>query len=244
MIFFDVIACPALSRYQRISIVCAFALGFFFPAGVAFAEPPNLGDLKADIVAYHDNGSYDRDIAAVDAQAQAYVVARAKAVAKPVLVLDIDETSLSNWPEIRVNDFGYIANGACAFVNNLPVAPCGSKEWDSAHQATAIAPTLALFNAAKANGVAVFFITGRYEIERTATEMNLKQAGYDGWAGLAMRPAGSKTASAADYKAPERRKIEAQGYTIVANVGDQPSDLAQGSAERTFLLPDPFYRIP
>ena len=28
-----------------------------------------------------------------------------------------------------------------------------------------------------------------------------------------------------------------------ASVGDQPSDLAGGYAEKTFLLPDPFYRI-
>jgi hypothetical protein len=27
-------------------------------------------------------------------------------------------------------------------------------------------------------------------------------------------------------------------------VGDQPSDLAGGHAERGFLLPDPYYRIP
>ncbi|MGH6919121.1 MAG: HAD family acid phosphatase, partial [Geminicoccaceae bacterium] len=38
--------------------------------------------------------------------------------------------------------------------------------------------------------------------------------------------------------------IQAQGFTIVANMGDQPSDLAGGHAERTFLLPNPFYRIP
>jgi hypothetical protein len=36
---------------------------------------------------------------------------------------------------------------------------------------------------------------------------------------------------------------EAEGYTIVANIGDQPSDLAGGHSERTFLPPDPFYRI-
>jgi len=51
-------------------------------------------------------------------------------------------------------------------------------------------------------------------------------------------------AEAADYKAAERAKIEAQGYTIIANVGDQPSDLAGGHALRGFLLPNPFYRIP
>jgi hypothetical protein len=33
-------------------------------------------------------------------------------------------------------------------------------------------------------------------------------------------------------------------YTIIANMGDQPSDLACGHAEKAYLLPDPFYCIP
>ncbi|WP_264815995.1 hypothetical protein [Acidomonas methanolica] len=30
----------------------------------------------------------------------------------------------------------------------------------------------------------------------------------------------------------------------MANIGDQPSDLAGGHAVRGFLLPNPFYRVP
>jgi acid phosphatase len=59
-----------------------------------------------------------------------------------------------------------------------------------------------------------------------------------------MTEPGSHYDSAADYKTPHREAIEAMGYTIVANVGDQPSDLAGGHAEQTFKLPNPFYRIP
>jgi acid phosphatase len=108
----------------------------------------------------------------------------------------------------------------------------------------AIAPTLQLFKTAREKGVSVFFITGRSETVRSATEANLRKAGYDGWSGVIMRPAGTTTPSAADYKAPERAKIARQGFTIIANVGDQPSDLAGGYAERTFLVPNPFYRVP
>ena len=43
---------------------------------------------------------------------------------------------------------------------------------------------------------------------------------------------------------PQRAQIEQQGYTIIANLGDQPSDLAGGYAERTYQLPNPFCRIP
>jgi hypothetical protein len=43
--------------------------------------------------------------------AQAYVDMRAGQVNHPAIVLDIDETSLSNWPEIIANDYGYIPSG-------------------------------------------------------------------------------------------------------------------------------------
>jgi predicted secreted acid phosphatase len=161
-------------------------------------------------------------------------------VRTPAIVLDIDETSLSNWPEIRANDYGLITNGPC----NLPAGPCGTGSWVASAQDEVILPTLALFRAARAKGVSVFFITGRNEAARPATEANLHNVGYDGWTALVMRPNGTSTQSAADYKAPERAKIASQGFTIIANVGDQPSDLAGGYAERTFLVPNPFYRIP
>ena len=59
-----------------------------------------------------------------------------------------------------------------------------------------------------------------------------------------MEPPGAHYVSAADFKAPQRALIEHQAYTVIANIGDQPSDLDGGFAERTFLLPNPFYRIP
>jgi HAD superfamily, subfamily IIIB (Acid phosphatase) len=59
-----------------------------------------------------------------------------------------------------------------------------------------------------------------------------------------MEPTGAHYVSAADFKAPQREQIEQRGYTIIANLGDQPSDLDGGFSEQTYLLPNPFYRIP
>jgi acid phosphatase len=207
----------------------------------ALAQPPNLGDLKIDLLAYQRYGGYERDLAAVASEAQAYLDAHAADVAQAAMVLDVDETSLSNWIEIEADDFGFIPGGDCS---HLPDGPCGALAWDKLGQATAIAPILALYNDAKARHVAVFFITGRHEVERAATEKTLRLAGYGDWNALIMEPDGLKPVSAADFKAPERAKIEAHGYHIVVNVGDQPSDLAGGHAGRAFLLPNPFYRIP
>jgi hypothetical protein len=46
------------------------------------------------------------------------------------------------------------------------------------------------------------------------------------------------------FKAPERRKLADQGYTILFSIGDQESDLIGGYAERTFKLPNPVYYLP
>jgi HAD superfamily, subfamily IIIB (Acid phosphatase) len=46
------------------------------------------------------------------------------------------------------------------------------------------------------------------------------------------------------YKSGARRDIESQGYRIIANVGDQYSDLAGGHAQRAFKLANPFYFLP
>jgi len=210
-------------------------------AALSLPGPSNLGDLEAQLVAYHEFGGYDRDVRNVIEQAEAYVKQRAKSANKPAIVLDVDETALSNWTRITANNFAYFPAGPC---DQLPKGPCGELAWEKSGQDTAIGPTLELFQAARALNVAVFFITGRDEVARKATEQNLNRVGFTGWVRLTMRPAGTATRSAADYKAPARKEIEDQGYTIIANVGDQPSDLQGGHSERAFLLPDPFYRIP
>src|SRR5262249_22767972 len=173
------------------------------------------------ITEYKRSGAYDRDVAAVLQNAQQYIERRAPMVRKPALVLDIDETSLSNWPQIEADDYGTITNGPCS----LPAGPCGQASWQARGEDEAIAPTLKLFKRARQLGISVFFITGRTELVRVATEANLRRAGYDSWSGVMMRPARTTTPSAADYKTPERAKIAQEGFTIIANVGDQPSDL-------------------
>ena len=206
------------------------------------APPPplNIDKIKDALLAYQAE-NYDGDVAAVFAAARAYVEGRAGEVSKPALVLDIDETSLSNWANIKANNFGFIADGAC---DRLPSGPCGFKAWILQGVAPAIMPALDLFNAAKAKGVAVFFITGRRDRERQATLWNLDRAGDEGCAQLVTRPDDDAHPTVEAYKTEERRKLAAAGYTIIATVGDQQSDLDGGFAECTFKVPNPFYFIP
>ena len=204
------------------------------------SQPANVGDAGNAARAYHDSGAYDRGLIEVADQAGRWVAARARSTKQPALVLDVDETALSNWDIITRDDFGRPIAGPCDLALD---APCGWAAADQLGRDPAIAPTLQVFRQASAQGVTVFLITGRPENQRAATERNLKAAGFDGYAKLYMVPSGQHFASAKDFKAPVRAQIEQQGYTIVANMGDQPSDLLGGHAERSFLLPNPFYRV-
>jgi predicted secreted acid phosphatase len=204
-------------------------------------QPANIGDLKFTAIDYYNSGAYLTDLQIAAAPAIAWIDEQAPRVDRPAVVFDIDETALSNWEALKANDFGRVFNGAC---NTLPQGPCGLIAWDQRAQSAVIQPTMDVFATARDRGAAIFFITGRDETQRAATERNLRDVGYTGYTQLIMEPAGAHYVSAADFKAPQREKIEQEGYTIIANIGDQPSDLDGGFSEQTYLLPNPFYRIP
>jgi acid phosphatase len=202
-------------------------------------EPtPNLGKLKTWLIAYHNctanHGCYTSDLDRQIDLALAILrrrARRAKPGEKLALVLDIDETALSNWDEELQDDFGYIAKDW--------------NDWVDKKQATAIAGTLRLYKEAVAHGVSVFFISGRDEPQRDATTDNLKSAGYDRWTSLALRGPHPKQQSTTEFKSGERRKIVDAGYRIILNLGDQLSDLnGNPQAELSVKLPNPFYYIP
>jgi hypothetical protein len=247
-------------RHRFITFIFAGAFVVFSLRGEAFAQTPagcdpkpppqqlgpsrpiNLGELKLQLI-YYRCTRYDADVARVLRRAENWVARRARRARRPALVLDIDETSLSNWKEIYQDNFAYISAGSCDF---SPGSACGDIAWEDSAKADAIKPTLDLFNAAKARQVTVFFVTGRSETdeERKATETNLHNVGFDGWQRIYMRTKDFGGPSVAPFKTWAREDIERnQGYNIIANVGDQWSDLKGGHAERRFKVPNPFYYI-
>jgi hypothetical protein len=56
-------------------------------------------------------------------------------------------------------------------------------------------------------------------------------------------PQDSPSPSVSFHKIAVRIDIERLGFTIIAHIGDQQSDLVGGNAERTFKSPNPFYFI-
>lgn len=211
-----------------LSVFLAFGLGSC--AQHLSHEPKNLSTAKAEVKAYVDSGAYQADLAAVAMPAKAWIDERARrGPGKLAVVFDIDETSLSNLDHMTQADWGYQADSWST--------------WVMSARAPALLPAREIFHAARANHVTVFFITGRRQSEEAATARNLRSQGMSGFAEILVRAEHSKTPVQA-FKTAQRKRITEQGFTIIANVGDQQSDLDGGYAERTFKLPNPFYRIP
>ena len=198
----------------------------------------NLDDLKTQLKKYHECtctcGCYAKDLDRQADRAIAFLRIRAanhRPQEKMALVLDIDETTLTNYQQLLKADFGYNKDAFTA--------------WVLSAQATAIPGTLKLYMEAQRLGVSIFFITGRPEAQRVATEQNLRSQGFQEWKQLIMRPPAQASATATAYKSAARAAIQEQGYKIALNVGDQWSDLrGKPEAEYSVKYPDPFYFLP
>lgn len=196
-------------------------------------EPVNLGTLKQKLIQYHDTGAYDQDINSEINLATKYLQQRlASSKSNPhklAIILDIDETSLSNYQNMLTENFG----GRLEEIRDAEI-----KGLDPA-----IKPTLNFYRFAKAHHVAVFFISGRHEDERDITIKNLKTVGFEQWDGLILRDGEYLKTPAATYKSAMRKKLNEEGYDIVLNIGDQNSDLAGGYADKGIKLANPYYFI-
>ncbi|MET9674276.1 HAD family acid phosphatase [Streptomyces sp. NPDC006482] len=180
------------------------------PAPAALAADPDTHSTSAAALADVDYTTWLKDVAAVVAEARPYVEERAKDAGreKQAIVLDIDNSSL----ETDFHPFWELPTPAIADVRELV---------RDAHD----------------KGVAVFFVTARPGIIHSLTDWNLKRAGYP-VDGLYVRSLPDLFVEVSTYKTEKRAEIEAKGYTIIANIGNNTTDIVGGHAERSFKLPD------
>lgn len=201
-----------------------------------------------------------RAAARLQAKAQG-VVDAIHAPGRPAAVFDVDDTTLWNYDlEDSVMHFNY--------------DPAVSATWVSGQKFPAVPGMPALVKAAAAAGCTIVGITGRPSDQQADTIANLTKAGYVDAAGQPLFAASSfytkyiysghglglDTPSYLDcgdqfperlqcptieYKSSTRRYLETQrGLDIVANIGDQFSDLHGGYADKIYKVPNPTYYLP
>ncbi|MFO1257662.1 MAG: HAD family acid phosphatase [Gammaproteobacteria bacterium] len=187
---------------------------------------------RDSIERYMLSGNYNQEIQAKLEEAWRYLDHRIQNQQneKLAIVLDIDETALSYYDDLKRN----------AFTGNSEAAAAAYMLANG----KAIEPILNLYQYAIQQKVDVFFITGRPATPEitNATTQNLRAAGYNSWAKLYLRPIENDTMSISDYKTRARKEISNLGYTIILNIGDQEVDLKGGFSEANIKLPNPFYK--
>lgn len=185
---------------------------------------------------YYTSGTYQKELIQIANQAQIYLAEqlvlqqKLPNPKKLAMVLDIDETALSNYNFLAKSQFKYTPEN---FNRHL-------QQSDD----IAILPILLLYDYAQANDVSIFFISDRPESLRKATEKNLIDAGYKRWHQVILKPSDYQNPSISPFKQSARAAIEQDGYRIILNIGDQASDLSGEHAAKSFKLPNPFYFVP
>ncbi|XP_062154238.1 acid phosphatase 1-like [Alnus glutinosa] len=176
-----------------------------------------------------------------DCNAAAYAAYQyAKSLSLPkdgrsIWIFDIDETALSNLPYYAQPDnaFGAKEYNETSF-----------EEWQKKGIAPAVPAVLYLYKKLISLGFKIVFLSGKSESLREITIKNLKNVGYQTWEKLILKQSSESGTTAVAYKSQNRKKLEAQGYRILGNMGDQWSDLlGTHVGNRTFKVPDPMYYI-
>jgi hypothetical protein len=200
------------------------------------------GDVK--LHTFSPTGAYANEMSGLEADAAKYLDKTAKHFDKktsgtPAVLFDIDDTTLNTYSYEIYSNFVFNPTTNAAFVNAsiFPAVP-GMPE---------------LASHAAADGYSVFFLTGRNISQFAGTKTNLLNAGYpvvDSQLYLKdvsapwLAGCGGAACTTTQYKTATRQHIESLGYDIVANFGDQFSDLNGGFADETFKVPNPMYFLP
>ncbi|MDX2541103.1 HAD family acid phosphatase [Streptomyces sp. WI04-05B] len=258
-------------RFATITVACAVAGATLYGTGAATAgqstansthEPYNIGLLVKDIDTYYGtaldaNGVYQastssqyaKDLAQIESSAKRYIDKAAHKKPhkgkKPAVVFDIDDTLLLSLDYEKKTNYTY--NSATW------------TEYVAKADRPAVFGTPELVAYAKAKGVEVFYNSGLKESQRDAAVANLKKVGADinlDAAHMFLKDAanppaylsacatpGTWTCTTVQYKSGTRKHIEDLGYDVIANFGDQYSDLEGGYADKTYKLPNPTYFV-
>ena len=258
-------------RFVSLAAACAVAGAALYGAGAATAgqsvanttrEPYNIGLLTQDIDAYYgttldSNGVYQpsatsqyaKDLASIEADAKDYIDKAARQAGhkgeKPAVVFDIDDTLLLSLDYEKKTSYTYNSATWAAYVAKA--------------DRPAVPGTPDLVKYAQSKGVEVFYNSGLSESQRSFAVENLKKVGADVnldadhmFLKDAANPpsyldscatAGAWKCTTVQYKSGTRAHIESLGYNIVANFGDQYSDLDGGHAAQRYKIPNPTYFV-
>lgn len=217
---------------------------------------PNIDSVKATIRAYYNatggiadksSSAYITEMTALTHKWKKKVSTSCRAAAArhrhPAVVFDVDDTTLWTYD---------MEDNAMAFAFD----PVLQNQWVQDKRFPAVPGMTKVVKKAKKAGCTVIGLTGRSKSQKRATLKNLRKVGYVGFTKrlLFTKPNAGKAfpsylkctaCTTIQFKAGTRRYLEnKRHFTILANFGDQFSDLKGGHANKKVKLPNPTYYLP
>lgn len=150
---------------------------------------------------------------------------------KAMVVFDVDETLLSSYSYSLAQDPQFTFD------------PTTWTEYVNACDYSAIPEARALFDRLTRLGVRIALVSSGNRDTKAAMVSCLNAHGFSGWDRYIMRGDRAPGLSGAEYKALAREGLKREGFSIVASVGDQVSDMSYGHLKRGFLLPNTMYYL-
>jgi predicted secreted acid phosphatase len=236
------------NQIQNIDQVKTAIKGYYGDTTTTTPDPVNGATVLHQ---YNPAGAYAHQVEGIAATAAKKLTHHEKRNPDKAILFDIDDTTLNTYSYEIYSNFVYNPTTNAAFVNA-----------GSASVFPAVPGMVQLEKTAEAAGYQVYFLTGRPISQHDGTVANLTAAGYDvqdshlflkdttaatePWLKPCIDPTTNKfTCTTIQYKSLTRQHIEEDlGADIVANFGDQYSDLKGGFADSTYKIPNPMYYLP
>ena len=239
-------------QIQNIDQVKTAIKGYYGDTVTATVDPvPNANADGADgghklLHTFSATGSYANEMAGVVADAEKYLRKpnAGSGTGIKAILFDVDDTTLNTYNYEIYSNFVYNPTQNAYFVNACLTTGCVFP---------AVPHMVDLAQYAQSQGYTVFFLTGRPGTQKDGTIANLENAGYDvnpdnlylkDYTVDTWLSSCATSCTTIQYKSLTRQHIESLGFDIVANFGDQFSDLTGGFADETFKLPNPTYYLP
>jgi acid phosphatase len=208
---------------------CIIIVTILFVAVSCDRKPKNLTTAKEEVEQYYENGHFESDVKLVVDQAIEYFYSRVCCGPDSAVVFDIDDTLLWSYHDMKKIQFGFV--------------PKLFHDWIMKAETPSVPHVKRLYNFFVEHGCKIILLTGRRFDERDATVRNLNRAGYTKIDLLITRSEAELSLTALEYKSKQRQRLQQQGYTIIATIGDQYSDLDGGYAYYKVKIPNYTYLI-
>jgi acid phosphatase len=190
--------------------------------------PVNLQLAKKDVMSYYESDRYSNDLKKIILNAEDEIN-KLELKTNSAVVFDVDETSLSNYESLKKIYFGY--------------DPIKWDNWINEAKAPAIPEVKQFYDFLIMKKVKVIFLSSRKGSQYDVTYRNLKQAGYLEFDTLILKSNSDSNPTSLAFKSRQRELLTQKGYEIIADIGDQKSDLEGNDHGIQIKLPNYLYII-